>query len=150
MSYKLRPATYADVSRIAYLILVWDQELPAFLRMVNADARCAYQAAELMCSNGYVTWVAEDEGEIVGTIAIAHCVSLFGFHQYGNIAGVFVLPKHRGSKLIGLRLLRRAMELKHERGWKWLEMNPWADDANTGRVLVRLGFDEAVHTYVLR
>ncbi len=150
MSYILRPAVYKDAGQIAYLILVWDEELPEFLRMVRGSAEAAYRAAELMCSPSFVTWVAEEDGEVVGAVAIHNNVSLFGFHGYGNVAGVFVLPKHRGWKLLGLQLINKAKELKREMKWAWLEMNPWADDINTKRVLERLGFEEAVHTYVLR
>ena len=148
--YNLRPAVYKDAGQIAYLILVWDAELPQFLRMVRGSADAAYRAAELMTSPSFVTWVAEDEEGMVGAVAIHNNISLFGFRSYGNIAGVFVLPKHRGGKLIGLRLIKKAMELQKVHKWEWLEMNPWADDRNTKRVLERLGFDEAVHTYVLR
>ena len=148
--YNLRPAVYKDAGQIAYLILVWDAELPQFLRMVRGSADAAYRAAELMCSPSFVTWVAEDAEGLAGAVAIHNNISLFGFHNYGNIAGVFVLPKHRGGKLIGLRLIKKAMELQKVHKWEWLEMNPWADDRNTKRVLERLGFDEAVHTYVLR
>jgi N-acetylglutamate synthase-like GNAT family acetyltransferase len=150
MSYELRPAVYKDAGQIAYLILLWDAELPQFLRMVRGSAEAAYRAAELMCSPSFVTWVAEDNGELIGAVAIHNNVSLFGFHGYGNVAGVFVLPKYRGGKLIGLRLIKKAMELKSTNRWEWLEMNPWADDTNTKKVLERLGFEEAAHTYVLR
>ena len=150
MSYKLRAATYKDAGQIAYLILCWDAELPAFLRMVRGNAEAAYRAAELMCSPKFVTWVAEAESDIVGAVAVAHNVSIFGFHHYGNVAGVFVAKKHRGGQLLGLRLIKKAMELKSVHRWEWLEMNPWADDRSTKRVLERLDFEEAVHTYVLR
>lgn len=146
----MRPATYFDAGRIAYLILVWDDELPKFLRMVNNDAEAAYRAAELMCGPDFATWVVEEDNEIVGLLTIKKATSIFGFHSYGSIVGVFVLPKYRGQRLLGLRLLNKAKELKATHKWDWLEMNPWADDKNTKRVLERLGFDEAIHTYVLR
>lgn len=150
MAIKLRQATFTDAGKIAYLILVWDNELPDWLKMVRGDAAGAHRTAELMCSPKFVTWVAEEDGEVVAAMAINQCISLFGWSPYGNIAGLFVLPKYRGGRMIGLRLLYKAKELKQQYNWAWLEMNPWADDKNTKKVLERLAFDEAVHTHVLR
>lgn len=146
----MRPATIDDAARLAYFILVWDQELPEHLRMVRGDAELAYQTAELMCGDKFVTWVIDEGDQAVGAIAIHDSTSLFGFHRYGNVAGVFVLPKHRGHKRLGLRLLNKGRELKAEKKWRWLEMNPWSTDLNTQRVLGRLGFADVVHTYILR
>lgn len=146
----MRPATHDDAARIAYFILVWDQGLPKHLRMVRGDAEKAYQTAEMMCGDKFVTWVIEDGGVVVGAIAIHNSTSLFGFHSYGNVAGLFVLPKYRGHKRLGLRLLNKGKELKQKMNWHWLEMNPWSTDINTQKVLGRLGFDDAVHTYILR
>lgn len=146
----MRAATYDDAARIAYLILVWDRELPEHLRMVRGNAEAAYQAAELMCGPDFATWVVEADGRIVGLISIKNNTSLFGFHAYGNVVGVFVLPKYRNQHLLGLRLLNKGKELKAQRGWMWLEMNPWAGDVRMKRLLGRLGFDETVHTYILR
>lgn len=145
----MRQATYNDVARLAYLILVWDKELPEFLQMIRGDANAAFQAAQLMLGPKFVTWVVGEE-DFVGAISINRAVSLFGFHSYGLVVGVFVLPKYRGGKLLGLRLIQKAVELKTEMNWRWLEMQPWADDRNTRRVLERLGFSEALHTFVLR
>lgn len=146
----IRKARQEDAARIAYLIMVWDRELPGFVRTVNGDHQAALQAAELMVGPYYETWVAEEDGEVVGAICVNNSVCLFGFRSYGDVAGVYVLPKYRGGRLLGLKLIRKAMALKAEMGWRWLAINPWADDVNTGKVLERLGFTETLHTYVLR
>lgn len=150
MSFKLRQATYTDAASIAYLILVWDKELPDFLKLVQGDAASAYRSAELMCGQSFRTWLMEEDDKVVGLVSIHVQTSLFGFRIYGSIVGVFVLPSYRGGKLLGLKLVRKAMELAAIERWEWLEMNPWADDRNTGQVLQRLGFDEAIHVYALR
>ena len=150
MAYNLRQATPRDIGQMAYLILVWDSELPGFLQMVRGDANAAQKAAEIICGPGCATWVAEEGDKLIGAIAVNTLTSLFGFHRYGSVIGVMVLPKYRGTKFIGLRLIKKAMELKEAMGWTWLELTPWADDVNTQRVLERLGFDEALHTYILR
>ena len=146
----MRQATYRDVGRLAYGVMVWDQELPEFLRTIKGDAELAHRAAEIMVSPKFVTWVIEEDGDIVAAITIEQNVSLYGFCFYGNVAGVYVLPKYRGQRMLGLRLLNKAKELKQTLGWSWLFVNPWADDTNTERVLERLGFEESIHTYMLR
>ena len=144
-----RQAQYSDAARIAYGLLVWDKELPEQKKMINGSIEDAYRAAEQICGGCFVTVVAEDQGEIVGTIAVKHSISLMGFQPHGNIVALFVMPKSRGQ-FLGLRLIRKAIEMKDQMKWNWLEMNPWADDARLEKILHRLGFVDDTHTHVLR
>lgn len=151
MPYKLRQSVPKDAGQLAYLLLLWDAELPPFLRMIRGDAASAARTADTFVYSPHcVAWVAEQDDKLIGAITIQTLVSMFGYHTYGSVIGVFVTPEHRGGKLIGLRLIKKAMELKPIYKWAWLEMSPWADDVNTMKVLGRLGFAETLHTYVLR
>lgn len=150
MSYRIRPATLKDVGRIAYLMLVWDAELPPHVKMLNGDAAQAERTATQITSDPcYVTQVLEVNSEVVGVMVISVINGLFCAKPYG-VLNLVVHPKQRSGKLYGLHLLNKAVELARQAQLAWLESNPWADAHGMQFVLDRLGFMELTRGYALR
>ena len=146
----IRKATKEDIGRIAYLILKWDAELPAELRMLDGDIPYAEQAAGLVVtSDQFYLCVLEIEGALAGGYCLHAAQGVFSPKKYGQLLMWYVEPKYRGGRH-GYKMLRHAIDVTKQSGLAWLEVNPWSDSRGAHSVLKKLGFTEAVHTFVMR
>ena len=150
MAYDIKPMVQSDAGKVAYMILKWDAELPEHLRMLHGDAVYAEQAANFIITSPLIyAYKLEIDRELAGGYALQSALGIFSPKRYGQLLMWYVDPKHRGG-LHGLRLLKHAMKMTRDNGLAWLEVNPWADAHGANYVLTKLGFIEAVHTFVKR
>jgi ribosomal protein S18 acetylase RimI-like enzyme len=91
----------------------------------------------------------EIDNEMVGGYTLQSALGIFSPKRYGQLLMWYVDPKHRGG-LHGLRLLKHAMKTARDNKLAWLEVNPWADAHGAEYVLTKLGFIDAVHTFIMR
>lgn len=151
MKSNLRQATREDVGLIAYLILKWDAELPPHLRMLNGNAQAAERAANIAASTPeqFYTCLLEMDGVLVGGYCLHSALGIFSPQRYGQLLMWYVDPKYRGGRQ-GYQMLKDAISVTKLSGLAWLEVNPWADSRGAHKILNKLGFVEAVHTFVKR
>lgn len=67
----------------------------------------------------YATFVAEENGKIVGLIAMVVCLAIGHPSRYAKINGLGALPEHRG-KGIGRTLIEKAEEFAKANGATYL------------------------------
>ncbi|WMS88997.1 GNAT family N-acetyltransferase [Pleionea litopenaei] len=89
---------------------IHDVTVAAFLDAPHTDHREQYIARELRKSNALtLSIVAENEGEIVGHVAVPHVVISDGSDNWYGLGPISVLPKCQG-KGVGKKLITTALE----------------------------------------
>ncbi|WP_281886574.1 GNAT family N-acetyltransferase [Paenibacillus sp. YYML68] len=69
----------------------------------------------------YSCYIALDNQECVGTVAVSESCSIYAGGRFGIIQELYVLPEYR-SKNIGHLLIDNIVELAKVRGWKRIEV----------------------------
>jgi GNAT superfamily N-acetyltransferase len=122
----------ADSQReIAYRIVEEYYQAASVVVREDADAF----AKEYFAPGGGV-WLAEDEGTIVGCIALRQLTSQ---PDCGEVKRLYVRPSHRGRGLADA-LLEALEEYARESGFVWLYLDTAADMKAAARFYERKGF----------
>lgn len=140
-----RAATEDDLLGIVRLYA--DDVLRAESEVTTAplDPRYARAFAEIARDRNQLLAVADDAGELVGTLQLTFIPGLmFRGAWRGQIESVRVASARRGQDL-GERLVRWAVELCRERGCATVQLMSTAGRTDAHRFYERLGF-EPTHT----
>lgn len=144
----IRRATFADAAALARLR--WEfteeleeptEELPTF------SPRFAETLRTYLDSGRWAIWVAEVDGDLVGTVWVERVDKVPRPYtrpeHWGYVTNVYVAPKHRDQGF-GALLLDAAIEEARAAGWELLLV--WPSELS-GRFYARAGFrrsDEAL------
>lgn len=151
MAIEIRQPTLAESGDLAYMILMWDAELPDHVRELNGDAGRAEQVVRFLMSDPRaIKRIAYDDGKPIGGFCLRCMERLYSPRPVGELIMWYVKPPYRGGRLLGLRLLQEATRLAHEQGFEWIEATMWADSANGQRTLERLGFEQHSTRHIKR
>ena len=109
---EFREARPEDIGQLAYIMMLWRQELPPECQFFGEEAWIAERAAQVAVHDpAYLVKVLVDEDKIVGeTVIVKHTEGLFSPYPYGVILSVYVRPEYRGHRLLGYKLLCDAVE----------------------------------------
>ena len=148
---ELRQATPADIGQLAYLIMLWRQELPEECRFFGEDAWVAERAAErIICDQDNSTKFLVDDGKVVGlSVLIKHESGLFSPYPYGVIFAIYVKPGYRGHKFLGYKLLCEVLDTAKKMRLSRVEFNPMFNALGASKVLKRIGFNPICTTHIL-
>lgn len=151
MDFELRQAKSEDIGQLAYIMMLWRQELPEECRFFGEEAWIAERAAQkAVCDPSYIVKVLLDEDKIIGdSVTIKFAEGFFSPYPYGVILSVYVRPEYRGHRLLGYKLLRDAVESAKKMGLARVEFNSMINDRGTAMVLKRMGFKPICTTHFL-
>ena len=130
MGLKVYLASRAEIER-AYAIVQEYYEAAAVV--VREDAA---QFAGEYFKDGSGVWLAEDDGIVVGCIALR---KLVGKSSCGEVKRLYVRPSHRG-KLLADRLLEALEAYAQASGYKWLYLDTAAEMKAAARFYEKKGF----------
>jgi GNAT superfamily N-acetyltransferase len=139
----VRPATAADVPRIAALIAMGNASAPMDASAAEAEGRHPDYAdafARIAASETNHLYVAEQAGRVVGTyqLTVLPGIAERG-RTRGKIESVHVDPALRGSG-IGATMMRHAIARAREHGIGLLELSSNKSRSDAHRFYERLGF----------
>ena len=148
---EFREARPEDIGQLAYIMMLWRQELPPECQFFGEEAWIAERAAQVAVHDpAYLVKVLVDEDKIVGeTVIVKHTEGLFSPYPYGVILSVYVRPEYRGHRLLGYKLLCDAVESAKQMGLTRVEFNPMVDDRGAAMILKRMGFKPLCTTHTL-
>ena len=148
---EFREARPEDIGQLAYIMMLWRQELPSECRFFGEEAWIAERAAQIAVNNSsYITKVLVDKDKMVGeTITVKHAEGFFSPYPYGVILSVYVRQEYRGHRLLGYKLLCDAVESAKKMGLSRVEFNPMADGRGAALILKRMGFKPICTTHFL-
>ena len=151
MDFELRQAKAEDVGQLAYIMMLWRQELPPESRFFGEEAWIAERAAQIAIFNpSYLTKVLMDGDKMIAeSITIKNDEGFFSPLPFGVLLSVYVKPEYRGHLLLGYKLLCDAVKSAKDMGMSRVEFNPMVNDRGTALVLKRLGFKPICTTHFL-
>lgn len=136
MDLAIRPAALADVAQLLALYKLLDIEPEPEMALEQAGARFR----DLASRTGHRIYVAEVDGQVVGTFALILVGGLsHGARDSGIVEDVCVAPEMQGAG-IGQRMMRFAMELCASGGCYKLVLSSHVNRANAHRFYESLGF----------
>ena len=138
---KIRPAGHSDIPALIALGRQMHAESPRFARVkFDADKLCT-QLVTMIESVWCMILVAEEEGQIVGTIGGGVTPYYFSNELHGYEHWVYVALSHRGSS-VGARLVKEWDNLLVSEGIKEsvLGISTEVDSERTKQFYERLGY----------
>ncbi len=99
--------------------------------------------AQFLDSDGARTFVAEEDGQIVGFVAVAMATETHSFAQplsYGRVGAVAVTDRRRGHG-IGPELMKLAQAWVLNRGGYEVRLNVWAFNEHALHIYRELGYE---------
>jgi ribosomal protein S18 acetylase RimI-like enzyme len=144
-SVEIRPATPEDALPLAIVhIDSWRSAYRGFVPASILDGldyqRRAVRFRESLASHAEETYVAEEDGEILGFLTVGPCrdEDLDG-EVTGEIWGVYLAPQH-WRKGIGTALCHYGEQLLRSRGYRQAVLWVFADNAQARRFYEAVGF----------
>ena len=117
--YEIRPCTAVDSDDVCNLALSLLSEL--FPGMYTFEQLQPVTERIIRDSGDVFPFIAVHKGQPVGLIVLNQCTAIYALGDFGEISELFVDPGHRSSGL-GAKLIDKAVEFAHSRGWTMLEV----------------------------
>lgn len=142
----IRQAERADVRRIAGLIMLGAPQrtmTPAEIEAEAAHPDYVAAFAQILASPDNTLFVAERDGEVVGTFQVTLIPGLVARgRKRAKLESVHVAPECRGLG-IGAVMIAHALAFAKERGAGLVELTSNKDRLDAHRFYRRLGFDQS-------
>ena len=146
-SYTIRDAVTADIPVLVAFTLQEAREAEGHAADASAVRRGVEGAFREPPFAAY--WVAESDGQVVGSISVVREWSNFRGGQYWWIQSVFIAPAHRSRGLIE-QLLDHVTSVARTEGALDLRLYAHASNARALRVYERCGFTTAPYVLMTR
>src|SRR4051812_35469913 len=99
-------------------------------------------------SSGVAIFIAEGEnGTALGFIHLKTATDYYTREEHGHIADIVVAPEGEGRG-IGRALMAKGEEWARSKGYRWLKLSVFAQNAHAREVYKRLGYGEDMMSYV--
>jgi GNAT superfamily N-acetyltransferase len=148
---RIRPASAGDeefvVSLMPRLVEFGPPRWRDPVQMTAHDTRVIVNSL-LNPTHDAAVFIAEDsEGAKLGLVHLHAATEHYIHEEHGHVEDVIVAPEGEGRG-VGRALLERAEEWARERGYRWLTLNVFAENARAREVYKRLGYGEDMLKYV--
>ena len=137
MIRKIQPEDYVTVARFwrDYLDIstATDESVSRTFEKMSRDSR-------------YSTYVAEEDGKVIGFITFVEVLSIDDPDGYIRINGIAVQPEYR-NRGIGTQLIARAEETAHERGSNSIGVASVFSRTKTHELYEHLGYRKSAYWF---